>query len=163
MFSVFEQKGCNGIFHTLSLSHWTDYISDYIYSEHAIIPSLALGIRQMALISCWLCPWRIFSQTIWHSCQTGHFPSKADLKLKGPSGFSWDTFGCAMHYWYLCIALDLAVQFKLLSGVCVWTHFWVYVQLGSSADIAPIEQMTSIDQQASSLGLGPTFPPQPPL
>ena len=39
-----------------------------------------------------------------------------------------------LHHWYLChlcIALNLAVQFKLLSGICVLTHDCVHVQLDS--------------------------------
>ena len=59
--------------------------------------------------------------------------------------------------WHLCIALDLAVEFKLLSGIYAWIYVWVHVQLGSSGHIAPSKPMTSIDQLGSNLGLGLTF------
>ena len=40
-----------------------------------------------------------------------------------------------LHHWHLChscIALDLAVQFKLSSGIRAWAQIWVQVQLGTS-------------------------------
>ena len=92
--------------------------------------------------------------TVWHSCRTEHCPSKADSSPEGPWLCQGDLRANEMHYWHLCIALDLVVQFKIKSSLRVW----ILVQLGSLAHIAPSEPMTCLDQQGFSLGSGPTFP-----
>ena len=61
--------------------------------------------------------------------------SMADLRPKGPLLRLGHLRVGELHHWHLChpcIALDLAVQFKLYSGVRAWTQIWVQVQLGSS-------------------------------
>ena len=66
--------------------------------------------------------------------------------------FGWATFGWASY------SIDLSVQFKLQSGIRVWTQIWVQVQLGSSG---PHCTKWDDDQQIpSGLGfpLGPDIP-----
>ena len=70
----------------------------------------------------------VFQLTARHQC------SIVDLRPKGPR-IRWDHYRVGeLHYWlcHPCLALDLAVQFKLWSGIGAWTQIWVHVQLDSS-------------------------------
>ena len=58
----------------------------------------------------------------------------ADCLVSVPGGQCSQRIG-ELHHWHFCnpcIAVDLAVQFKLESGIRTWTLIWVYVQLGTS-------------------------------
>ena len=77
----------------------------------------------------------IYSWTVWHSCWTGHCPLKADLRPTDPRLRLGYLHVGELHLWHLChfcMALDLTVQFRLLSGIHAWPHIWIHFQLGSS-------------------------------
>ena len=83
--------------------------------------------------------------------------SMADSRLKGPwlrLGHLWVGKLLHRHLCPPCIALDLAVQFKLWAGIRAWTQIWVQDQLGPSG---PHCTRWVDDQQGSSLSSFPTF------
>ena len=79
----------------------------------------------------------------------------ADLRSKGPRLRLGHLWVGELQHWHLCppcIALDLAVQFKLLSGIRPWT------QLSSSG---PHCTKWDDNRQGSTFRLGSTFPDLP--
>ena len=79
--------------------------------------------------------------------------SIADLRPKDPQFRLGHLQVGKLHHWhiyYSCIALDLAVQFKLYSGIRAWTQISVYVQVGSLEPTLHCRPMDSIRLQDSA-------------
>ena len=138
----------------------TDNISGDIYSEHSIISVRTLGMKLTALSCCWLWPPAGFLTWLSDICVgQGIVQQRQTWGQKAP-GFSWVTFGRATY------SIGTFVAFVLL-----WTSLssLSYNQAsvpgpnhGSMSSKAHrltlhCEAMTSIDQEDSSLGSGPTF------
>ena len=86
-------------------------------SGHLTLCQVLSGRRQRqilltVLICCWLWPQLALS-------------TQANLRSKCPWFWLGHLWVGELYHWHLCIALDLAVQFKLWSRICAWTHVWV--------------------------------------
>ena len=81
----------------------------------------------------------------------------ADLRPKSPRLWLDE-----LHHWQLChhcIALDLAVYFKLYLGIRAWTQIWVHIQLGSSGPHCTKRANDLYSPAGFELGLVTDFPP----